>query len=231
MLWCLFTLSFSLKTAELNGGKLPTSQMVSSSLLFVYLAKFYWWERYYLCAADIQVDRFGFMLCWGTICFMPLVHTLQNLFLVTHHIEFGYSLALFMLFLGNTMTFLNYDSDTQRHRVRAKDGLCNVWGSPAKIIRAKYTTADGKVHSSILSASGYNGIVRHFHYVPDIVNLFLYCSPSGFTHILPYLYFIYLTSLLIDRTNRIDERCAAKYGKYWDMYCKMVPYRLVPGIF
>jgi hypothetical protein len=51
---------------------------------------------------------------------MPLVHTLQNLFLVRHHSRLPLSgtTATIMLLLGNWMTFLNYDSDTQRHRVR-----------------------------------------------------------------------------------------------------------------
>ena len=138
--------------------------------------------------------------------------------------------AVLYLLLGNTMTYLNYDSDTQRHRVREADGKCTVWGRPAAVIRAKYMTADGQQHNSILSCSGYQGLSRHFHYLPDIVNLFLYCSPAGFTHVLPHLYFIYLTVLLLDRTFRIDERCAAKYGKYWEQYRARVPYRLIPGV-
>jgi 7-dehydrocholesterol reductase len=50
------------------------------------------------------------------------------------------------------------------------------------------------------------------------------------THVLPHLYFIYLTVLLLDRTFRIDERCAAKYGQNWEQYCARVPYRLIPGV-
>ena len=218
MLWCLFTLSFAAKTMELHEGVLPNGQFVSTILLFTYLAKFYWWERYYLCAADIQgryslmecgknsytsrhiVDRFGFMLCWGTVCFMPLVHTLQNLFMVTHVVEMGDNTAYALVLFGNLMTYLNYESDTQRHRVRISNGKCKVWGKPATFIRAKYVTADGKEHQSVLSTCGFNGVSRHFHYLPDIVNLFLYCSPSGFTHILPHLYFIYLTCF-VDRSN------------------------------
>lgn len=77
------------------------------------------------------------------------------------------------------MTYINYEADTQRHRVRASDGKCTVWGKPATFIRATYTTADGKTHKALLSTCGYQGLARHFHYAPDIVNLFLYCSPAG----------------------------------------------------
>ena len=106
----------------------------------------------------------------------------------------------------------------------------HLWGKPAKVIRASFTTADGKRHSAILSACGYQALSRHFHYLPDIINLFLYCSPAGFTRVLPFLYFIYLTSLLVDRTYRIDARCHAKYGKDWERYVALVKHRLIPGV-
>ena len=61
MLWCLFTISFAAKTIEMQGGLLPNGQFVSTTLLFCYLAKFYWWERFYLCAADIQGKRLLFV--------------------------------------------------------------------------------------------------------------------------------------------------------------------------
>lgn len=232
-LWGLFALSFAFKAAELapEGEGVPYGQAASSSLMLVYIAKFYWWERWYMHAADIQVDRLGFMMCWGPICFMPLVHTLQNLFLVSHGgLRLSRGGAVLYLVLGNAMTLVNYDADTQRHRVRAADGKCHVWGEPAKVLRAAYSTADGQKHTALLSCCGYQALSRHFHYLPDIINLFLYCSPAGFSRVLPHLYFIYLTALLIDRTYRIDARCHAKYGKQWEVYCKMVPHRLVPGV-
>ena len=27
-----------------------------------------------------------------------------------------------------------------------------------------------------------------------------------------------------------DQRCKDKYGKYWDQYCALVPYKIIPGI-
>ena len=87
-----------------------------------------------------------------------------------------------------------------------------------------------KEHSALLSCCGFQGLARHFHYLPDIVNLFLYCAPAGFGRILPFSYFLYLTALLLHRTGRIDRRCHAKYGVAWEKYVKRVPYKLVPGV-
>jgi 7-dehydrocholesterol reductase len=232
VLWCLFALSFAAASAERAGASMPPNdQLVSASLMSVYIGKFFWWERWYMHAADIQVDRLGFMMCWGPVCFMPLVHTLQNLYLVSHNgLGLSGPAAVAYLVAGNLMTYVNYEADTQRHRVRASGGKCLVWGRRATAIRATYTTNDGNVHTSLLSTCGYQRLSRHFHYLPDIVNLFLYCSPAGFAHVLPHLYFIYLTALLLDRTYRIDARCHAKYGRAWEAYVKQVPYRLIPGV-
>jgi 7-dehydrocholesterol reductase len=231
VLWVLFAVSFAEKTYQLHGTSNGYGQFASVALQYCYILKFFYWERWYLHAADIAVDRMGFMLTWGTLCFMPFIHTLQNLHLVNHTgLYFSKSSALLLFAWGTLCTWLNYDSDTQRHRVRQSDGKCLVWGKVPRIIRAKYTTADGRERDNILLASGWNGLSRHFHYLPDILNLVNYCVPAGFSRLLPWTYCIYLTILLVDRTWRIDEKCLAKYGKFYEDYMKLVPRRLIPGL-
>ena len=184
--------------------------------------------------------QFGFMLAWGTLCFMPLVHNLQTLHLVagSHTLPMTWTGAVLWVATAVAMIYLNYDADTQRHRVRdalKKPGVKTsdviVWGQPVQVIRVPYTDAQGKQHVNQLLVSGWHGVVRHFHYAPDIVLLFLYCAPSGFSAPLTWTYFLYLTSLLLDRCQRIDARCLAKYGPAWEEYVRRVPYKLVSGVF
>lgn len=52
--------------------------------------------------------------------------------------------------------------------------------------------------------------------------------PSSGEH--SYCYVIFLTILLVDRAFRDDLRCGEKYGKYWQQYQSIVPYRLIPGV-
>ncbi|KAI9033381.1 sterol delta-7-reductase [Hyaloraphidium curvatum] len=233
VLWCLFAIGFLEKQVVLAGGweHANRGQLVSVALAVIYIAKFFYWERWYLHAADIAVDRFGFMLVWGTLCFMPLIHTLQNFYLVTHRgLPLTDAQCNLIFVAGLICTFLNYDSDTQRHRVRSANGDCLVWGRKPVIIVADYVTADGKRRKNLLLCSGYNGLSRHFHYLPDIIQLVLYALPAGFERILPWTYAIYLTSLLVDRTWRIDDKCLAKYGQAYEQYMKLVPYRLIPYV-
>jgi 7-dehydrocholesterol reductase len=82
-----------------------------------------------------------------------------------------------------------------------------------------------------LLASGWWAVARHFHYLPEITASFFWTAPALFGKLPPYLYVIFLTVLLIDRSVRDDTRCSLKYGKYWKKYCELVPYKIIPGIF
>ena len=42
---------------------------------------------------------------------------------------------------------------------------------------------------------------------------------------------IFLTILLIHRAKRDEEKCLAKYGEYYKKYMKLVPWRIIPGIY
>ncbi|THU51496.1 hypothetical protein C4D60_Mb06t31650 [Musa balbisiana] len=98
-------------------------------------------------------------------------------------------------------------------------------------IVASYRTEKGETKTSLLLTSGWWGVSRHFHYVPEILAAFFWTVPALFNHFLPYFYVLFLTILLFDRAKRDDDRCASKYGKYWKMYCNKVPYRVIPGIY
>ena len=78
-----------------------------------------------------------------------------------------------------------------------------------------YMTADGKRRKSILLASGYWGITRHFHYVAELAMALCWALPAGSASLLPYLYFVFLVGLLFDRARRDDIRCGQKYGQAW----------------
>ena len=61
--------------------------------------------------------------------------------------------------------------------------------------------------------------------IPDIA---LTC---GFGSLVPYVYPVALTALLVHREHRDDRDCREKYGADWAAYCRRVPYRFVPGIY
>lgn len=54
---------------------------------------------------------------------------------------------------------------------------------------------------------------------------------TGFDTPVTYFYPVYFLVLLIHRQIRDDENCHIKYGKDWEKYKQMVPYRIIPYVY
>lgn len=229
MSWCLLLLSYTAKQQELYG--LTNAMIVAVALQFIYVAKFYIWESGYMKSLDIMHDRAGFMICWGCLVWVPSVYTLSTLYLVHHPIHLSAFAATAIFTLGTVCILMNYMADRQRQMVRAKNGECKVWGSKPTLINATYTTQNGETKHTILLASGWWSLSRHFHYIPEIAGAFFWAMPALFENFLPYFYVVFLTALLTNRAFRHDKRCADKYGSYWNQYCEKVPYKIVPYLY
>ena len=226
MSWGLFLLSYGAKQAALGG--LSNAMVISVSLQLIYIAKFFMWETGYLRSLDIMHDRAGFYICWGCMVWVPCIYTSPSMYLVLHPIHLNFGWAAIITSLGVAGIVINYLADKQRLLTRATAGHCNVWGKKPVTLLAHYKTEEGQSRQSLLLASGWWGIARHFHYVPELVAAFFWSVPALFTHFSPYFYVSFLSILLIDRAFRDDRRCAKKYGNDWRKYCELVPYKIVP---
>lgn len=232
MSWAVLAVTYCIKQYEAD-GRVADSMLVYTALTLVYVTKFFWWEAGYWNTMDIAHDRAGFYICWGCLVWVPSIYTSPGMYLVNHPVQLGTQLALCILVAGILCTYINYDCDRQRQEFRRTNGKCLIWGkAPTKIV-ASYTTTStsGETKSSILLTSGWWGLARHFHYVPEILASFFWTVPALFNHFLPYFYVVFLTILLVDRAKRDDDRCRSKYKKYWKLYCEKVPYRIIPGVY
>ncbi|KTC83492.1 7-dehydrocholesterol reductase [Legionella cincinnatiensis] len=226
MSWGLFLISYCAKQAELGG--LSNSMLISVFLQFVYLSKFYMWEKGYLRSLDMMHDRAGFYICWGCMVWVPCVYTSPSMYLVLHPIHLPFVWAILILFLGFASIMINYLADRQRLMARATQGECTIWGKKPVTVLARYKTTEGDKKQTILLASGWWGVARHFHYIPELAGTFFWSVPALFENFSPYFYLSFLTVLLFDRAFRDDKRCATKYGQDWKKYCELVPYKIVP---
>ena len=230
MFWQVGIICYAFKQYENLGGHVSSSMLVSVLLQSIYIAKFFWWETGYFCSMDIQHDRAGYYICWGCMMWVPSVYTIHTFFLVNHPVYLSMPTTVLFLAAGVYCIWCNYDCDRQRQEFRATKGKLKIWGQDPVYIEAKYKTKDGEERTSLLLACGWWGLARHFHYVPEIMSSFFWCVPALFTHPLPYFYPVYLTLLLLDRAYRDDARCADKYKSSWKEYCKIVPYKIIPGV-
>lgn len=228
MSWPLILISFAAKQNELYG--LSNSMLIAVALQLLYVSKFFVWETGYLRSIDIMHDRAGYYICWGCLVWVPGIYTSPTLYLVNHPNRLSLGWALFIFLAGAACVMVNYLADRQRQTVRATNGKCKVWGKNPELTLANYVTEKGEPQQNILLSSGWWGISRHFHYIPEILAAFFWSVPALFDNFLPYFYVVFLTVLLFNRAFRDEQRCSQKYGNDWNAYCQKVRYKLIPYI-
>jgi len=228
--WALSVVSFAFAKHE-RTDHIDYGVIISALLIFIYLFKFFLWEKGYMRSIDIIVDRAGYYICWGCLVWVPAIYTSPTMFLTNEHVQVSLSSGLIILFLGLTAIFINYWADKQRQAFRETNGIYNIWGKQAKYIKATYTTDLGEEKSNLLLASGFWGISRHFHYIPELAAAFFWSCAGGFDYFAPYFYVCFLAILLFHRAKRDDEKCTRKYGESWKEYKQTVPYKIIPGVY
>jgi len=236
--WQLAGFSFCYRSYVLHDNEMDWGLFFSALSQYLYLVKFFFWEMGYMRSIDIIVDRAGYEIQWGCLVWVPSVYTFHSRFLVQNPSRLSFNTALGIFILSMAGVLLNYAADRERDIFRASNGKCKVWGSHPKYITAKYTIVDRKTgkeveKTSLLLASGFWGMARHFQYFFELTAAYCWCLLANpFQNgILVMFYAVFLTALLVDRAKRDTDKCRLKYGKYYQEYCELVPYKIVPGVF
>lgn len=235
--WQLAGLSFAYRSYTTH-GTIDYGLLLSAISQYVYLVKFFWWEMGYMRSIDIIVDRAGFEIQWGCLVWVPAVYTFHSRFLVLHPSGLGLLTASTIFAIGLAGVALNFAADNERQKFRERDGKMKVWGKDPTFVTAQYTIVDSKTgvkenRTSLLLASGFWGVARHFHYVFELMAAWSWCllaNPVA-NGVAPLFYCVFLTTLLIQRAKRDEEKCSKKYGKYYDEYSRIVPYLIIPGVY
>lgn len=202
----------------------PVAVAVSTALQLVYLFRFLTWEKEYLNTMDQQHDRAGFYICWGCLAYVPAMYWLPAIQASPdmYNGGLGTTASLVLLAVGLICVYAVSVIDEQKTRVRANK-YAFVAGRPATWIRTRTGTL-------LLTCGGW-GVARHFHYLFELGAAFAWTAPVAGWNVCGYAYVIYLFLLLVNRTYRDDARCLEKYGPEWEQYCKVVPYKILPGVF
>jgi 7-dehydrocholesterol reductase len=179
---------------------------------------------------------------------MPQLWTLQTQYLAFHPVALTTPVAVVISVCFAVGWSLNHYANDQKNLSRRTAGRCRIWGQEAKVLKATYQTADGKTHQTVLLCSGNNpigsvsellfltilgwwGVVRHANYVGSMVYTWASCAVCGTDHVFPYTEALLVTCMVIHRCLRDEARCKEKYGETWDEYCRIVRWRMIPGIF
>ncbi len=222
MLWSVLNAVFAWVQYQQYGFVSTAMILVNvGQLLYVYdcLRR----EEALLTTMDIRHENFGLMLAYGDIPWVPFTYSLQAHYLIDHVHELPVWAALLAIGLAVGGQALFRLSNNQKDTFRRDPENARIWGKPAVYLETEAGTK--------LLASGTWGLSRHFNYVGDEMMAISWSIPCLFATPIPYFYPLYFAILLIHRERRDNLLCAEKYAGDWDRYCKLVKWRIIPGVY
>lgn len=166
---------------------------------------------------DITTDGFGFMLSFGDLTWLPFTYGLQARYLVFSPVHLGPYFTAAVVALEVIGLYIFRVSNNEKSDFRNGKNPKNL-------------TYMETQRGTRLLTSGWWGRSRHPNYLGDWIMAWAWCLPTGFKSPVPYFYVVYFAVLLVHRQMRDDEACKEKYGKDWDKYCKLVPYKIIPYV-
>lgn len=226
LFWMLHSVSSVFHEHERHGSVSKAGIAVAVSQ-WLYLLKFFCWERGYMSSLDIVMDRCGFYLIWGVIAFVPAVYTV-HLRCVAERGR-GTDAPWWTLAFSVLSIFLNYRSDLARYRFR------HTPAPTQSFIAVTYQVERGghkTIEQSRLLVAGVWGALRHPNYLFELCVAWSWVAlsdPLG-TRGVSALYALVLTILLFHRAKRDEAKCLAKYGPGYQEYMRRVPSRIIPWI-
>lgn len=218
--WVIINYCFMAKQYELLGTVTPSMILVCLFQSW-YILDALWFEEAILTTMDVVHDGFGFMLVFGDMCWVPFTYSLQARFLVDYPTGLTPITALFIVILNTAGYCMFRGSNSQKDLFRRNPNNPSVGH-----LKTMSTHRGTK-----LIVSGWWGFCRHPNYLGDLIMALSWSLPCGFSHVLPYFYFVYFTVLLLHRQLRDEDHCRAKYGQDWNKFCRVVKWRLLPHLY
>jgi Delta14-sterol reductase len=213
----LIVLAFAYAQHDRHGVITP-QMFCMAGFWFAYLFTHYVKEEFMLSTWDITDEKFGFMLVWGDLVYVPFLYSLPCWWLLEQTTRFStpHWLSLCAFFLLALWIFR--DANWQKERFK-RDREVAIWGKRAETVGGS------------LLVSGWWGVARKINYAGEIGVYLAFALTAGTTSIFPYLLPLSLLVLLTQRAARDDRKCRAKYGELWREYCARVRYRIFPFIY
>lgn len=204
-------------------GFLSFAMVLVLIMQFIYIFNYFQKESFVLTTMDIKHEKFGFMLIFGDLVWVPYLYCLQAFYLIDHVHNLPWWGGVLIILFNITGYILFRESNLQKDRFKLDPDNAVIWGEKPEYLETKI--------GSKLLISGFWGWARHFNYLGDIMMALAWSLPCLFGSIVPYFYPIYFTILLIQRERRDNHLCKEKYQEDWDRYCEKVRWRILPGIY
>ncbi|EMR10532.1 hypothetical protein PNEG_01240 [Pneumocystis murina B123] len=221
ILWVVFNLSFAVHQYIILKGRITASMFLVCLFQIWYAIDSLWNEELVLTTMDIVTEGFGFMLCFGSITWVPFTYSLQARYLAFHPVYLNKFAILGISMLQCLGFWIFRSANLQKNTFRKNP-------TAPSIQHLTYITTE---RGTKLITSGWWGKSRHINYFGDWLMAWAWCLPTGFENPITYFYVVFFAILLIHRERRDNYNCHLKYGKDWERYCHQVPYRIIPYVY
>ncbi|KAG9048018.1 C-24(28) sterol reductase [Tulasnella sp. UAMH 9824] len=186
---------------------------------------------------DMFHEKDGFMLIFWNFAGVPFTYCYPTLYMVRRHPD-TYAFPLWgKILLYTTLMVSHYIFDTsmaqKSHFKMQLQGIHHErWAFPQWPGRHVHNpTYVQTAHGNRLLTSGWWAYARKPNYAADWIQSFTWGVCAGFSSLIPFFYPVFFLVVLVHRCGRDFERCAAKYGKDWEEYCRRVPYKFIYGVY
>ncbi|KAF9732165.1 Delta(14)-sterol reductase [Paraphaeosphaeria minitans] len=257
--WVILDLAFIMQQYR-NFGKVTDSIILVTFAQAFYVFDCYYMEPAMLTTIDIISDGFGLMLSFGDLVWVPFTYSLQARYLATYPVELGIKglVPIFTVQAVGYYIFRSVNNEKNRFRTNPNDPrvkhlkyietasgsklLITGWWGTARHVNylgdwfmswsyvlptaaAGYVIRNATTHP--LDATAKDAVFFQNSYQKYVVP----GEAKGWGMIVTYYFMVYFAVLLIHRERRDEEKCKRKYGKDWERYCELVPYRIVPYVY
>jgi delta14-sterol reductase len=228
------------------GGKLSWAMAAYVGCFTWFLWEYLLFEDIHTYTYDLFAERLGFKLTWGCLFFYPHFYCVGVWAIVAagprDDISAASAASIAGLFLCGWC--LTRGANLQKYRLKrevdgsggggaaaaASDGpgALAAWLLVGWVDQRTVAGSDGR-----LLCSGWWGISRHVNYLGEIVQAVALALPGYLCSgsYVPFLYPLYYVALFVPRQQDDDVACAAKYGVAWERFEKLVPWRILPGVY
>jgi delta14-sterol reductase len=239
-------------------GFVSDSILLISAFQTLYVLDAYYMEPAILTTIDVTSDGFGFMLAFGDLVWVPFTYSLQARYLAVYPLTLGISGTAGVLAFLSVGYYIFRAANNEKNRFRTDPNdpkvshlkyletklgsklLISGWWGTARhinylgdwIMSWSYTLPTG-IAGYVIQHTNQGGTPTDGGFVgvrtsgTEVVQ----GEARGWGMIVTYFYVVYFAVLLIHREMRDEEKCLQKYGEDWLKYRKLVPYRILPGVY
>ncbi|KAI8943411.1 Delta(14)-sterol reductase [Plenodomus lindquistii] len=257
--WIIMDLAFIMQQYR-NFGRVTDSIILITVAQTIYTFDALYMEPAILTTIDIIADGFGMMLSFGDLVWVPFTYSIQTRYLSVYPVDLGFKGVAAVLAVQGIGYYIFRAVNNEKNRFRTNPNdervkhlkyietaagsklLVSGWWGTARHINylgdwfmswsyVLPTALSGYVIKNAATAP-VTATQNDAYFFKDSYGKYVVPGEAkGWGMIFTYFFMVYFAVLLVHRERRDEEKCRRKYGKDWDRYVELVPWRIIPGIY